>query len=449
LVSATDAFACFNELESGTAGLPPSLVFPVHTAFRPSVAIAWRVPKIKQTVVRVGYGMNYSVGQYATFATAMAHQPPFANEQTNREATDGIPSSACARTIPISCFTLANGFPAPATLGNYALNPHYPMPYLMAWNLDIQKTLPWGVVLNVGYNGTRANHQATVIAPNAIPTSPETNPPPAGCAGQPRCNPLPFDYYEAVSFSKFNAGTVRVNKRLSKGIAVGANYQYSHIIDDGGALNSGGGPSIQDWQYVLGDLGNSSIDFRHRVSGTYLYELPFGEGRMWATSGLPDRILEGFSVSGSFTFATGGWLSPSYQATITSDNCGTGGTFRPNLTGISPKAGGGSLHEWFNPKAYALPPNAENPSYPYPCGVFGNAPRNSIEGPGTVQNNMALSKTIGMGETRSLEMRATINNVFNTVQYSGVGTTVNLPNFGQVTSVGAMRSFQFMARFRF
>ena len=62
---------------------------------------------------------------------------------------------------------------------------------------------------------------------------------------------------------------------------------------------------------------------------------------------------------------------------------------------------------------------------------------------------MALSKTVSMGETRSLEMRATINNVFNTVQYSGVGTVVNSQNFGEVTSVSPMRSFQFTARFRF
>jgi trimeric autotransporter adhesin len=61
-----------------------------------------------------------------------------------------------------------------------------------------------------------------------------------------------------------------------------------------------------------------------------------------------------------------------------------------------------------------------------------------------------------LGETRSFEVRATANNVFNTVQYSGVGSTLftgtdanlNSP-FGQVTSVAAMRSFQFNARFRF
>ena len=62
---------------------------------------------------------------------------------------------------------------------------------------------------------------------------------------------------------------------------------------------------------------------------------------------------------------------------------------------------------------------------------------------------MALSKTMQLGETRSLEIRATAENVFNTVQYAGVDTNVASPTFGQVISAGSMRSFQFMSRFRF
>ena len=154
--------------------MPGSLVSPWRKAFRPSVALAWRVPKLKQTVVRAGFGMNYTVGEYASFANAMAHQPPFTNEQTNQEASGNSASSACARAVPMTCFTLANGFPAPAALGNFALDPHIPLPYVQAWNLDIQKTLPWGVVLNIGYNGTYGNHQDTVIAPRAVPASPAT-----------------------------------------------------------------------------------------------------------------------------------------------------------------------------------------------------------------------------------------------------------------------------------
>jgi hypothetical protein len=62
---------------------------------------------------------------------------------------------------------------------------------------------------------------------------------------------------------------------------------------------------------------------------------------------------------------------------------------------------------------------------------------------------MSLSKTVGMGDVRSMEIRATASNVFNTVQYSGVETSVDSATYGQVTSAGSMRSFQFTARFRF
>ena len=108
------------------------------------------------------------------------------------------------------------------------------------------------------------------------------------------------------------------------------------------------------------------------------------------------------------------------------------------------------MKHWFNTAAFAAP------SLDKFGNAFGSASRNSIPGPGTIQNNMSLSKTMQLGETRSFEIRATASNVFNTVQYSGVDTTLftgleatRTNPFGQVTSVGAMRSFQFNARFRF
>jgi hypothetical protein len=178
---------------------------------------------------------------------------------------------------------------------------------------------------------------------------------------------------------------------------------------------------------------------RHRVSGNYLYELPFGKDKLWATSGVGSHILEGFSVSGNFTFATGTSLTPSYQAAEADVARGTAGSLRPDrVPGVSITAGGGSLLKWFNTAAFTTP-----------AGSFGTASRNSITGPGTVSNSMALSKTMSMGDTRSMEFRATANNVFNTVQYAGVDTSVTSPTFGQVTSAGSMRSFQFTSRFRF
>ncbi len=54
-----------------------------------------------------------------------------------------------------------------------------------------------------------------------------------------------------------------------------------------------------------------------------------------------------------------------------------------------------------------------------------------------------------LGDTRSFEARVTANNVFNTVQYNGINTTVNSATFGQVTGTAAQRSLLFSARYRF
>ena len=81
-------------------------------------------------------------------------------------------------------------------MGNYALDPHYGLPYVMAWNIDIQKTLPWGIVANIGYNGAKANHMDSEIAPRALPGSPGTNP-----------TGLVFNYDQAEAFYKMSAGT--------------------------------------------------------------------------------------------------------------------------------------------------------------------------------------------------------------------------------------------------
>lgn len=366
-------FSVTDEVQAGGLGgyngkLPSSLVFPFRAAFAPRVGLALRLPR--QTAVRAGYGINYTVGQYATFAAALAHQPPFANEQTNEEA------AKCASTA-VDCLSLANGFPATAAVGNYALDPRYRLPYVQVWNLDVQKTLRWGVVVNVGYNGSKGSNLDITSAPRASLSSPGTDP-----AGQ--------NYEQSGAFSRFNAGTLRVNKRLSKGMALGANYQYSHSIDDAGSVGGTSTVVAQNWQNLRAEEGNSSFDQRHKVSGTYLFELPFGPDKRWVTSGAAAHVLEGFSVSGSFTFATGTPLTPTYQAGVADVSSGTAGTERPNRApGVSVTAGAGSLKEWFNPAAFTQP--------------------------------------------RSAEFRATANNVFNTVQYSGVDTNAASPSFGQVT----------------
>ena len=396
-------------------GVPSTLVFPFRTAIAPRLGIALRLPK--STVVRAGYGINFTNGQYSSFATTLAHQPPFANVQTNEISTTPI--------------TLENGFPVPegSQAPNYSLDPHYFLPYVQAWNIDVQKAFPWGILLNVGYNGSKGTHLDITSAPR-----PEEQTSPFG-------SQVLFNYEQAAAFSNFNAGTVRLRKRLQNGISLGVNYQYSHSIDNAGSIGGTSTVVAQNWQDLIAEEGNSSFDQRHKVSGDYLYELPFGKDRRFLSAGgVASKVMEGWSVSGSFTFATGTPLTPRYQAAVADVARGTAGSLRPDrVPGVSVTAGGGSVQSWFNTTAFAVPAN----------NGFGNASRNSIAGPGTISNAMSLSKTMGLGDTRNLELRATANNVFNTVQYSGVDTNLDSPTAGQVTSTAPMRQFNFLARFRF
>ena len=423
-LGANSGFTQVSEIYPGCTGefcstVPRTLVYPFRKGVAPRLALALRLPK--STVVRAGYAINFNNGQYATFAKSMVFQPPFANVQTNTPTTAAI--------------SLENGFPEPETsqAPNYSLAPHYSLPYVQAWNIDVQHTFGLGILLNVGYNGSKGTHLDVTSAPTPASQT-ATN------AAYPI--PVPFKFEQAEAFSNFHNGTIRLRKRLQKGVSMGAYYQYSHSIDDAGSIGGTSTIVAQNWQNLLAEEGNSSFDRRHQVTGDYLLELPFGKDKAFLTGGgVASKALEGLSISGTFTFATGEPLTPTYQVSNAELANNTEGTERPNrVPGVSVTAGGGSIKQWFNPAAF---------SQIAPANGIGDTPRHSIAAPGLVTNGMSLSKTAQLGDTRSLEVRATANNVFNTVQYSGIDTNTTSPTFGEVTSAAGMRSFTFRAQFRF
>jgi trimeric autotransporter adhesin len=398
-------------------GFPASLVHPDRNNFAPRVGIAWKATP--EMVVRAGYGINYNTTAYQAIVQQLAFQPPFSLTQTNVQAVAGE-------------LTMQSGFPAPAKdviTNNYAVDPNYRLGYVQIWNLDVQQTIKPTLLLNLDYTGTKGTRLDIVDDPNRTAT------------GILIPNVQPFNWEIPQGASVAHAGTVRLRKRLQHGVSIGGSYTFSKSIDNASTIGGGSTVVAQNALDLTAERGLSSFDQRHKFIADYLWELPFGHDRQWLTGNGPLRAIFGdWNWSGDWTIASGLPFTPRVFGNISDVNRGTNGTLRANVVPGQPiTISDSSIDRWFNTAAFVIPAP----------GTFGDARRNSIEGPGSLVFDMAFTKIIPLKESRTLEIRAQLANVFNTPQFAAIDTTVNSPSFGRVISVGAMRTIQVTARFRF
>jgi Carboxypeptidase regulatory-like domain/TonB dependent receptor-like, beta-barrel len=428
-------------------GYGSTLVRPDRNNFAPRIGLAWK--PFSKTVVRAGYGIDYNTAAYQSIAQQLAFQPPFANTQTNVQSAVGD-------------LTLQNGFPPPATgliTNSYAVDPNYRLGYVQIRNLDIQQQLRPTLLLNIDYTGTKGTRLDNVIAPNS------------GLLGLRIADAQAFTWQTSQAYSSANAGSIRLRKRLQAGISIGGTYTFSKSIDDassigngvgissggrgegggglGGGGEGGGGTGVASGSTLVAqnpldlaaERGLSSFDQRHRFTADYLWELPFGHDKRWLSAAGPWRAIFGdWEWTGDWTVASGLPFTPRVLGNFADVSRGTYGTLRADVVPGQPVAlANPSVGEWFNVNAFSAPPS----------GQYGDARRNSIEGPGELQFDMALTKVIPLKESRMLEVRASASNVFNHPMFTTIDTAVNSPTFGRVISAGAMRTVQMTARFRF
>ncbi len=399
---------------------PASLVRPERHNFAPRIGIAWKPQK--QMVVRTGYGINYNLAQYGTMIQNFAFQPPFASTATNATNVNGL--------ISASQLTLTNGFPSSGSTvtNNFAVNPNYRLGYVQIWNLDIQRELPGGIVMNAGYNGakgTRLDTERALVA-----------------AGN-----QPFIYETSEGNSILHAASVRVRRRMAKGLGLSAQYVYSKSIDDASSIGGGGSVVTQNPFDISADRGLSSFDERHKFTGNWIYDFPFGENRRFVPKGVWGQVLGGWQWSGNFTVGSGLYFTPRVLGGALDISRGVSGSLRANaVAGQSISISDPTVLKWFNTAAFCAPSaTCVNPS----GSSFGDAGRNIIEGPGQVSVDMSLNRTITIKESRTLDLRISANNVFNTVHFTAINTVVNSFTFGEVTGTGGMRRVTVQARFRF
>jgi trimeric autotransporter adhesin len=233
---------------------------------------------------------------------------------------------------------------------------------------------------------------------------------------------------------------------MSRGFAVNVIYVFSKSLDDASSIGGGSVTVVQNPFNVPAERALSTFDQTHSFTGNWIYDLPFGDNRRFLNKGWISHAIGGWQWSGSYTIASGLYFTPRILGSTADINRGVTGSIRANVVAGQPfSVPNPSTKEWFNIAAFCVPgqTGCTGPT------VYGDAGRDIIEGPWQYTFNSAINKTITIRETRSLELRLSATNIFNTPYFSSLNTSVNSITFGEVNGVANMRRVTMIVRFRF
>lgn len=442
------------------AGATPSpfgkAVAPTRNNFAPRVGIAWDPFKKGTTSVRAGYGIYFDQMSFSFYETDLvARNPPFQQQVVvNNTTLDN----------PLAGTTAVNVTPQDVS----GIDPNFKTPYVQSWSLDFQHQFGPKTLVTAGYFGSRGVHLSGLVDANLLPpgfaltqtcrtnnTNPATFGPcqtpgqvftssGAGTNGEAILNQIrPFRGYGAVRLletrfdSNYHSLQVTAQRRFSQNSQFNLAYTWSKNLTNS---QNEFATAPQNTYNLRNEYGRANLDRRHVLSVNYIYEVPFFRGE----KNLKEKVLGGWQISGITYYFTGLGFT---ATTSSNDPAGLGllGTSpsgpRPNMICDPNQNAPHTFAQWFNTACFANPPAGLN--------VVGNESRNVISGPPTTRFDATLSKNIHFSESKALQLRWEVFNVFNHTNFTTLSLNITSSNYGSVTGVRDPRTMQLGAKFIF
>jgi hypothetical protein len=319
----------------------------------------------------------------------------------------------------------------------FSLVPDFRTNYTYNWNFTIQREILHNTLLEVGYVGNSA-HKLTgrQLANQAVLDVDPTHPTPV-INRRPNPNIGDVSLVAALDNSSYHSLNVKLNRRFSNGVSILGAYTYSKAMGIGGALY--GDQSRQQNAYDRA-AEYSALDFNQtqRLTMSWIYELPFGKGKRFASSSgaVGSAMIGGWSFQGNYTAHTGFPLTP---VSGVSSNVGRADLDRSNRVCNGNLSGSArTLNRWFDTSCF--------PDHTF--GTFGNSGNDVIGGPGVNNFDLAVMKNtsfaMGHREPLTLQFRSEFFNAFNHASFGDPSLTTNTAQFGVIRTTSiAGRQIQF------
>ncbi|MEP6538826.1 MAG: TonB-dependent receptor, partial [Bryobacteraceae bacterium] len=459
---------------AGDGGNRTSVGNPNLSKFAPRLGFAYQLGN--KTVIRGGYGLMWA--PQATPGSPLA-PASYAATTPYIATTNGFATPAGSLSNPFP-----NGLIQPAGKSQGALTgigqsvslwaPFAQSPRIQQFSFDVQRELPGGIALVVGYLGTRARHLTGSTAGldvnqnfldpsnfalgaglNATVANPFYGKGGTGILGNPTVQAyqllLPYPTYGGVVFSStdfnhshYDSLVVKGEKHFSMGLTFLSTLTWAKSFDlaSAGNVMMAGPSGLQNPLNIESEYAQSNWQPVRTWSTVFTYELPFGKGKsMLGSNRALDYVVGGWQVNGVGVYRTGFPISITQSQNLNAAY-GYAGQ-RPNATGTSPVTTGSleqRLRNYINPAAFSTAPQF----------TFGNISRSlGMRGPGQANWDLSLFKSVTIIERLKAQFRLEALNAMNTPLFSGPNSSFGTSAFGQITSqANTARQLQLGLRFQ-
>ena len=454
-------------------GCPASSINSSAANFAPRLGFAYRLTNDGKTSIRGGAGIYYAIPDTVAFQDVVGI-PPFAPIVNLYETVSGgqVIAPGVSFQDPFGSAGVPNPFPAffgglnksvpssapfpqgPLTFYQIFAQ-SYQLPVIYLWNLTLERQFAGSWLVRAGYVGNKGTHlsgtgdqEEGLYQANPVIYIPgQSN---ANNEQARRLNPNygPVNEIDSSINSNYNGLQLTVEKRLSYGLSMLANYTWSKELDDFAPLSTSYGDNTVPFNRRF-DYGPSDDDIRNTFKFSGVYQFPHA-----GASGLAGKLMNGWGLSstvtwqGGFPFSVYSGADNSFSGNYEDKADFTGTSLSQAVLG-SGRSHGAMVQEYFNTSLFQV--NAP--------GTFGNTGKNILRTPRTFTTNAALIKDTKITERASVQFRAEFFNLFNNVNFPlstknglnhpGVDTTVTDPSFGQILAASDPRILQLALKVTF